>query len=147
MADFGPLTPITGYHANILTNRNGSVDNADSMHTHAGLATTTIDCAGSVVVGDFVYVDAADHVAKVTNNTQPNVVGVVIAKNTITNCTIANIGKVSVFSGLSFNNRYFISTTGTLTTTPPATGYVIPVGLALSSTSIMLNFQIPQGRA
>lgn len=147
MADFGPLSPITGYQANIITNRNGSIDNADSMHTHVGLATTTIDCAGSVIVGDFVYVDANDHVAKAADNSNPNVVGVVVAKNSITNCTIANIGKVSIFSGLVFNNRYYISTIGTLTTTPPATGWVIPVGIALSSSSIMLNFQIPQGRA
>jgi len=147
MADFGPLTPITGYHANILTNRNGSVDNADSMHTHVGLAITTIDCDGAVVVGDFVYVDSNDHVAKAADNTNPNVVGVVVAKNSITNCTIANTGKVSIFSGLVFNNRYYLSVTGTLTTTPPATGWIIPVGTALSASSIMLNFQIPQGRA
>lgn len=49
--------------------------------------------------------------------------------------------------GLTFGAKYYLSNTnnGALTTTPPLSGYVVPVGKALSSTQMVLNFRHPLG--
>jgi hypothetical protein len=147
MATFGPESPISGLQANILTNRNGSIDTADSMHTHSGLASVGIACDAGILVGDFVYVDAADHVTKAADNTISEIAGVVVEKTSITNCIILNTGRADVFSGLTPGQRYFLSASGIPTTVPPASAFVIPLGIALSTTDLMLNLSLPMQRA
>ncbi len=47
--------------------------------------------------------------------------------------------------GLTINTTYYLSeaTIGELTSTPPSTGYIVPVGLALSTTQLKLNILTP----
>ena len=56
---------------------------------------------------------------------------------------IQTVGVVSGLSGLSANAVYYGSALGVLTTTPPVNGVLQPVGIALSTTELLLNLDDP----
>jgi hypothetical protein len=99
-----------------------------------------MSCDSSAAVGDLVYQDSVQPTKAVvaTNNTTVNqVIGAIYSKGTPTTCKVITQGLIDVYSGLSVGGRVFLSTAGTLTQTPPSTGYVHNLGLAVSSSSVL----------
>lgn len=69
-------------------------------------------------------------------------------KPTSTTINVVTNGPILTgFSGLTQDAPYFVSTSGGLTTTPPATGVVQQIGFALSTTSLYVNLYTPMIRA
>jgi hypothetical protein len=114
--------------------------------------------AGSIVIGAPVYMFAADSVKKAKADavgTTP-VIGLVAAA-TIANGVAGAIQMEGVLSattgqwdavagttgGLTFNTRYFLSnaTAGILTSTAPSTGYSQEVGIAISTTELLIGLK------
>lgn len=96
-----------------------------------------------VAVGDLVYVTgafAADRADNTSLGTTP-AVGVVIVKPTGTTATVAYVGEVAVFAGLTPGAVYYLGLLGALTTTAPGTpGNVVQrVGVAADGTTLLLN--------
>lgn len=112
--------------------------------------------ASAIVIGTPVYISGADTVRKALANAQgtKDVVGFV------TDITVASAGNANVqmcgpltattgqwdavtgqTGGLTIGATYFLdnTTAGRLTTTVPASGYVCPVGKAVSTTKLLIN--------
>jgi hypothetical protein len=103
------------------------------------------NCDASVAIGDFVSesLTVANKVETLTNNTSiAPCIGVVEAKPTATTCVVKQIGLQPGFGGLIQGKHIFLSTAGTATNTPPATGYLQILGVATSTTEILINVQI-----
>lgn len=104
-------------------------------HSYVAMTTT------GTSVGDVVYVSGANTVAKAQANASATVkaVGIVIA-----NGQVATAGVVSGLTGLTAGTRYFLSeaTAGALTSTVPSTGYVAPIGIATSATTLALQIGV-----
>jgi hypothetical protein len=56
---------------------------------------------------------------------------------------IINNNFLDGFSGLTINENIYLSINGTITQTVPTTGYIQNLGIAISSTSILINIQQP----
>jgi hypothetical protein len=112
--------------------------------------------AAPIVIGTAVYMFAAGSVKKARANavgTTP-VIGLV-AQTTITNAVAGAIQVDGILAastaqwdavagttgGLTFGVRYYLSeaTAGLLTATAPSTGFVQEVGIALSSTELLIR--------
>lgn len=97
-------------------------------------------CQAGLVTGDLVYQSSVDDksVIKVPDNTLvAQTIGVCLEKPTTTTCKILVLGVVDGQTGLTKGGRIFLSTTGTLTTTKPATGYLHNLGVAVSATEAL----------
>jgi hypothetical protein len=94
-------------------------------------------------VGDPVVVDANidDKVESLSNNIYDDlVIGIIQEKLTDTRCIVVVMGLMNgIATGLTRRKAVFISTTGGLTTTPPATGHQQIIGQAVNSTDIVVN--------
>lgn len=101
------------------------------------IAMSTTGCA----VGDVVYVSGAGAVSKAQANASATVKAVGIVK---ADGEVATAGVVSGLSGLTAGTRYFLSeaTAGALTSTVPSTGYVAPIGIAVSATQLALQIGV-----
>lgn len=102
-------------------------------------------CAASVAIGDIVVpsLTTDDTVEKLTSNVYSSlVVGFVSAKPTTTTCKVRIMGVLSGFSGLTRGLPVFVSTSGTPTTTFPATGHRQVLGLAKNATTIVINIEM-----
>jgi hypothetical protein len=67
-------------------------------------------------------------------------VGIIKEKLTTTSCIVVIAGILeNITTGLTANKAVFVSLTGGLTTTKPATGHLQIMGTALSSTSMVVN--------
>lgn len=100
----------------------------------------TMSCDPSVVVGSLVYQSTSvDNLAiPATDNLGvPQVIGICTNKVNATTAKILLLGIVTGLSGFSVGARIFLSSTGTLTTTRPTTGYLHNLGVALSSTEAL----------
>ena len=97
------------------------------------------DCDSSAAVGDLVFQDdtTPDFVNVCVNNTEVRpTIGVVIQKLTTTRVEVLVLGIYEGFTGLGIGDKLFLSATGTVTDTAPATpGYWQTLGVAVSSTS------------
>lgn len=58
---------------------------------------------------------------------------------------VAQFGVISNLSGLLLGNAYFFDSYGQLTTSIPSIGFTQVVGIAKSSTQLLLDIQIPVG--
>jgi hypothetical protein len=100
---------------------------------------------------DPVVITGADFVQKISDNTAttiPNgIFGFGVEKPSTTRIKVLFLGKLEGFSGLSIASRYFISTSGGITTTPPITGMVQQVGFAINSTTLLVDIKLPLRRA
>ena len=101
------------------------------------------DCEASDAVGDPVVVDAAvdDKVESISSNVYDDlVVGIIHEKLSATRCVVVVMGLLpGISSGLTRRKAVFISPTGGLTTTPPATGHQQIIGQAVNSTDVVVN--------
>ena len=142
----------------VLTN--GEIEQLQSTDTIAQVEAIqqTNGEAGSIVIGMPVYVSAADTVKKAKADavgTTP-VIGLVadvsittavaggIQMDGILAATTAQWDAVAGTSGgLTFNTKYYLSnaTAGNLTSTPPTTGFVQRVGIALSTTELLIQLK------
>ncbi len=108
--------------------------------------TEVFNCPATVSVGHFVYITALNTVDKLVDNssaTIPNgMFGLAYAKPTSTTVEVLFLGKsTSAYVGLTIGAPVFISTTGTPTHTPPATGMVQHIGFATSTTEVFVQLK------
>lgn len=118
--------------------------------------TATNGEATTIGIGRAVYISAGDTVRLANANAAgtKNVVGLVFdtSINAAASGSVAVAGSVTATTGqwdtvtgqtggLTSGSIYYLSNTvaGGLTTTAPSTGYVAPVGLALSTTKMVIN--------
>jgi len=82
------------------------------------------------------------------DNTDTATIGSVIgitktATTTGENMLIAYAGELNGFFGLTVNQSVYLSTNCTLTQTPPTSGYIQKLGVAVSSSSVLINISTP----
>lgn len=112
--------------------------------------------ASAIAIGRVVYAPAAGSVKLATANAAgtKDAIGLVAATSIASAVAgpVATSGVVTATAtqwdavtgqtgGLTFGARYYLSNTtaGALTTSPPTSGYVVQVGIALSTTKLSLN--------
>jgi hypothetical protein len=93
---------------------------------------------GRVVTGAFGYADSSD--LSTTAKAIGFTVGAVSAGQVV---SIILSGESTGFFGLTPNGIIYLSTNGTITQTPPSIGYIQKLGVALDSTTILINIQEP----
>ena len=99
-----------------------------------------ITCTAGESVGDWVKITAANTVSTITDNTSPNILGVIINKQTATTCDVVTHGVASVFSGLdATKDRYYLSLTGGQIYVPPVSGYLLELGNPINSTTMVVT--------
>jgi hypothetical protein len=155
----GVVTP--GTYGSVTVDTYGRVTAGTSISSNVPTTfTATNGEAGSIVIGAPVYVSAANTVKKGINNSalaNASCVGLVndvsvssagtanIALNGVVTATTGQWDAVAgTTGGLTAGTRYFLgSTAGTLTATAPSTGFSTQVGMALSTTVMILMIQEP----
>lgn len=106
------------------------------------ILTAPIDLGGNrVVMANGNYADNSD------SNTLNKVIG--FTKTSALQGQLVEVmllSELNGFSSLIPNEPLYLLTAGTITQTPPAIGYVQQVGVALSSTKILINISKPINR-
>ena len=135
-----------------------AADTLDAAVSIADEATLTNSSAGAIAIGTPVYVSAANacQPSRANASGTAKVIGLVSATTisaaatgtirkdgTLTASTVQWDAITGQTGGLTPGSSYFLSeaTTGRLTTTAPVVGWVLPVGVALSTT----DFEIQVG--
>jgi len=59
--------------------------------------------------------------------------------------TIRSSGELTGFAGLSVDSPLYLSTDGSLTQVPPSAGVILQMGVAISSTKVLINIKQPIG--
>lgn len=117
----------------------------------SGVTIENITASGLSQPRDMVVVNGNDSVAVVPDNltsTMPyGILGFIESKPGPTTATILLAGKLSGFVGLVAGSAYFVSPTGTLTTAAPLSGTVQQVGIALNTTTLIVNILQPFRRS
>lgn len=132
----------------------------ESTYLGSDLTQLTNENAGAIVIGTPVYSSDAGKCdkAKADAEATTSVIGLVndvtvattdpafIKEKGILTATTGQWDAVAgTTGGLAHGVRYFLSaaTAGLLTATPPATGYIVLVGIALSATQLKLEIGSP----
>jgi hypothetical protein len=107
----------------------------DSIRDDSALDSVTYKrvCDASLNVGDLVWESytVTNGVDAATNNTDVRpVFGIAVKKPTSTTVEVLIIGTVEGFAGLTKARKVFLSTSGTITSTVAATGYLQCLGVA-----------------
>ena len=154
----GVATPGTYYSVTVDTY--GRVTSGSGTSA-AGTVTTSLTNAEAttIVAGAPVYSFSSGNCKKAIANSSTTtvVIGIVTADtNAAASGTISTAGSVTLTTGqwdavtgqtggLTSGTRYFLdnATAGKMMTTPPGTGFVEPIGTALSSTVLQLNIGYP----
>ena len=158
-----PATPSTG-NVVIYAKQDGFMYSKDDAGVETQLggggsgSSLTVDLTnneGSTInKGDAVYVTGAGTVALGDANDDPGAtktIGLVDATsiaNTVAGAILVG-GVITGLSGLTAGAIYYLSETGTtgntLTTTPPTTvgSWIVPIGIALSTTMLKVNILTP----
>ena len=101
----------------------------------------TFTCESSLALRDPVYFDATtpNKVLKPSDNvTSGIIVGFVYQKPSDTTARVIIVGVLDGFSGLTQGSRVFLSATGGVTQTRPVSGITQCIGVACSSTEILV---------
>lgn len=109
----------------------------------------TYTCLSGDAVGDWVYISAASTVAKADadDTAKLPVIGVIVSKPTATSCVVQTTGQVTL-SGLTEGSIYYLSGTAGAITATPVTDHAVPVGVAKSTTVlVLLNSAFGAGNA
>lgn len=107
----------------------------------AGTSALTLEAGEDLAVGDPVWV-SANKLYIADNVTNFRVVGVIaVAALAGLSATATTSGQITL-SGLTPNSPYFLGN-GILTSTAPSSGYIVRMGQAISSTSLLLNIEEP----
>ena len=105
----------------------------------------TFDCLAGAAVGDVVVPSRTTQnlVLTLSSNVYDDAAfGIIIEKITLTTCKVLISGKLAGaafgLGGLTFGKPLFISTSGTIPTTPPTTGHLQKMGIAIKTDTIFL---------
>ena len=139
-----------------------SGDTLDAPQSGGDLVSQTNDEAGSIVIGTPVYNDANDGVKKAKADASATVQVIGLVRDTSVSAAAAgavHVGGVMTATtgqwdavagttgGLTKGTRYYLSaaTAGLLTATAPTTvgQYVVEIGIALSTTEMLVNVKSP----
>lgn len=120
-----------------------------TMAENEGQVYTNAD-AGNHVIGDVVYLFSADNVKKAQANAAGTTRAIAIATATIVNATTGvyqTSGTLAGLAGLTAGAVYYLSaaTAALLTATPPSVAgqYVVEIGVATSTTELLINIKAP----
>lgn len=105
----------------------------------------TFDCDASVAVGNIVVPSlTVDFKVDALSSNVYNglVLGVVASKPTVTSCKVRVLGPQDGFSGLVRGQPVYVSTSGVPTTTFPASGHKQTIGVAVSSSRIIIYVEM-----
>jgi hypothetical protein len=101
-------------------------------------------CTASESVGDAVYVVGAGTVSSANNSAigTAKVIGFIVSKSSPTACKVRTQGEIAGLSGLTSGDLYFLdSTNGAITKTVPTAGILALVGIASSTTSLIIDIK------
>lgn len=99
----------------------------------------TYTCLSGDAAGDWVYISAANTVAKADADDAAKlpVIGVIVSKPTSTTCVVQTTGQVTL-SGLTAGAIYYLSGTAGAITATPVSANAVPIGVAKSTTVLVL---------
>lgn len=147
---------IPGTYNSVTVDGYGRVTAGTYSPSSGSNVTATNGEGSAIAIGRAVYINAAGSVrlANANAGATKNVVGLVFdtSINSAASGNIAIAGSLTATTGqwdavtgqsggLTSGSKYYLSnvTSGALTTTPPSTGYIAPIGFALSTTVLVLN--------
>lgn len=151
-----PTGVTPGTYNSVTVDADGRVTNASN---EAGSAIKAVnDESGIITIGSPVYASGNDLVklARANNASTKNVIGFVYGANINSSAEgdIVVAGPITATTtqwdsitgdtgGLVAGSKYFLSnsTAGGLSTSAPVTGYVAPVGKAVSATTLIINIE------
>lgn len=123
-------------------------DTLNAPVTEVDLVTLTNGDAGNHVIGDAVYISAADTAKKAKADAGSTSAAIGFATATITNGVTGSYqtsGVLAGLTGLTAGAIYYVSaaTGGLITNTAPSTTgqYVIRVGVAISTTELNIDIE------
>ncbi len=93
---------------------------------------------------DGVYVDSNGKLATGSSSTDSESKIIGIANSAISgdaSGSIITFGLISGLSGLTQGSYYYLQSDGTISVTPPSSGYVVEIGQALKTTELFINIQ------
>lgn len=107
----------------------------------------TFDTALTTTPGQLLVVSGASFVSPIADNdslTMPNgIFGICFSKPTTTRANVIFCGVIGGYLGFTVGSPLFVSTLGTLTHTPPATGMLQQLGFTISTTEFFLQMMQP----
>lgn len=101
--------------------------------------TLTLQAGENLAVGDPVYV-SANTFFKADNTTNFKSVGIVPTATLAGFSVMVTTSGAITLTGLTPNSFYFLGS-GIITTVAPITGYVVRLGQAISSTTLLVNIE------
>jgi hypothetical protein len=149
-----------GTYTSVTVDTYGRVTAGSAAGAGTSIASTLTNNAGSTVnIGEAVYVDGGGTFSKARANASGTVQCIGLASSSINNAASGQIvthGEMTATTGewdavtggsggLSAGTVYYLSeaTAGKLTGTAPTTGWVLTVGIALSTTKMKVNILTP----
>jgi hypothetical protein len=151
-----PLTKLftgkqfTTDQINFVRNRDNYLTDGATSGGGGGGGTASLtfsaSCSISEVVGDAVYLSAANTVARAnaSNAATAPVIGFIIEKPTASSCVVQTEGEFTYPSTLTARTTYYLNTVnGSITATPPSsTGQVIQeIGTTLNTTKLLIKIR------
>lgn len=125
----------------VVRDANGKIDNTNLYDSNA----TTVTAGEAITGPALCYIDSSGH-AKNADNTSMSKIAqgscALSIGNGSTGVYVAGPCEIGGFSSLTQGARYFLSTIGGITTTPPAAGsgnVYQEVGFALNTTTLQFN--------
>ena len=99
-------------------------------------------CEASASIGDLVYPDPSTDLKVLVNTDNQEIeqtIGVILEKPASESANVIVLGIVTGYTSLTRGGKIFLSDSGTITQSPPATGYIQNLGVAVSETDILLQ--------
>ncbi len=148
LSDFSPQYIKQLYLANPDTNNFDDYYKTNLDLLIAGTATANalvqlFDCDSDAAISNLVIADtvADNKVLAIGSNVYTNLVfGIIISKPTTTTCNVLLAGGYEATTGLVNGKAVFVGPLGTPVTTPPTSGSLQAIGIALSTTKVSFNF-------
>lgn len=136
-----------GYSAYQLAVLNGFVGTETEWLASLQGSTTSLyfSISSPTAIGGNRAVLSSGYYADCTDTaTIGRVIGITMTATTIGELmAVAYAGELNGFYGLTPNQPVYLSTNGTVTQTPPISGYIQKLGVAKNSGSILINIETP----